>query len=417
LSDLFTPSSSERDQVFSVSQLTGRIKFVLEEDFADVKVIGEISGYKQHQSGHAYFELKDDKARISAVMFRNSVARLRFQPGDGQKVEVRGSVTVYEPQGKYQISVREMAPVGLGELELRFRLLKEKLQKEGLFGLERKKRLPQFPSTIGIATSPTGAALQDMLRILHSRHPGVKIVLRPCLVQGEKAPADIIAALADLDAHPEVDVVIFGRGGGSYEDLFVFNDEALVRAVAAMTKPTVSAVGHESDLTISDLVADHRAATPTDAAGTVVPRLADTYAFIDDTADRLASRAAEACARQRMVLNSLRSSLLLHGPLNRLRMHGQRLDHISDRLVLAAATRLRTTRAALASGRDRLEALSPTAVLTRGFSMVKQDGRIVRSSSEVTVGSELELTFGSGGAGARVTRVKAENDDRPATQL
>ena len=266
-------SFEDARRVYSVTQVNRYVKSLLTNDalLSGIWLRGELSNYKRHSSGHRYFTLKDAEGAIAAVMFASYAAGLNFVPTEGQQVEVRGSVSLYEKTGQYQFYVTQMEPLGRGTLYQAFEELKEKLERQGLFDISVKKELPRFPRRIGIATSATGAALQDMIRIAKRRNPGVQLVLCPCLVQGEAAAADIVRSLRRLDREPEVDVIIVGRGGGSIEDLWAFNEEIVARAIYEAHTPIISAVGHETDFTIADFVADERAATPSAAAELAVP--------------------------------------------------------------------------------------------------------------------------------------------------
>ncbi|MCF7838982.1 MAG: exodeoxyribonuclease VII large subunit, partial [Candidatus Marinimicrobia bacterium] len=271
----------------SISELTRRIRLRLEDDFGTVWVEGEISNLKRQPSGHMYFTLKDGGAQLSAVLFAGSQRGLAFQPAEGQQVRARGQISVYEPRGQYQLIVRELAPAGQGALLEAFEQLKRQLEADGLFAAGHKQKLPLLPARIGLITSPTGAAVRDILQVLGRRYPRREILLAPTLVQGEKAAAQLKGALEWLDAHDAVDVIIIGRGGGSLEDLWCFNDEALARAVYACRIPVISAVGHETDFTICDFVADLRAPTPSAAAELVIRPYADWSAQFADYDRRL----------------------------------------------------------------------------------------------------------------------------------
>ncbi len=405
---------SGRDEApLTVSQLTDRIKFVLEEDFRAVAVVGEIDSFKRHGSGHLYFELKDEeegsggraKAKISAVMYRRHAPLLRFEPANGLKVLAEGEISVYPPQGKYQLVVRRMTPFGIGEQELRLRRLKEKLLKEGLFDEERKKPLPFLPKGVGVATSESGAAVRDIVSILRARNPKANVYLRPTLVQGASAPSDIAAAVRELDAHPGVEVIIVGRGGGSYEDLMAFNEEEVARAVAGARKPVVSAVGHRIDTTICDLVADRAAATPTHAAQMVMPDVRELEAGLASLSERLAAAAALRIGRARSRLDALGRALRAAGPLQRLRTWQQRVDELAVRLNLAAGRRLQATRDMLGARGEKLKALSPLAVLERGYAIVRKEGAVVRDAASLEKGDEVEVSLARGGFTAAVESV------------
>ncbi|MFA4985668.1 MAG: exodeoxyribonuclease VII large subunit [Candidatus Brocadiia bacterium] len=401
---LFDPPAN-LEAPLTVSVLTARLKFILEDSFSSVKVVGEISSLKVHQSGHLYFELKDENARISAVMFRTAAKKLAFEPQDGLKVVAEGAVSVYEPQGKYQIIVERMSPVGVGEMQIRFRQLYEKLKREGLYDPSRKVPLPIIPKGIGIATSPSGAAIRDMLKIIAKRNPYVPVFIRPTVVQGSAAAEDICEALKDLDAFEAVDVIIVGRGGGSYEDLFVFNDERIARIMATIVKPVISAVGHEVDFTISDFVADVRAATPSDAAVKVTADISDILAQLDENGLRLAAGAANSCRQARVGLRHLYRSLRMSGPLGRLRTMTQRVDELSNRLGASMGALSSAFRARLDRAESKHSALNPLAVLGRGYAIVRMEGRVVSSVMQVSAGDSIDIALADGAVDAVVGSV------------
>ena len=435
----------------SVSELSAQLKQTLEGRFSRVLVEGEISNCRRWSSGHIYFTLKDDFAQIRAVMFRAQVRMLKFSVEDGLRAIVRGRVSLYEVKGDYQLIVDALEPHGLGALQAAFEQLKRALQAEGLFDAARKRPLPVLPRRIGIITSADGAALHDILRVISHRHSAARIVVRPARVQGEDAPADLVRALRSIVKVPEVDVVIIGRGGGSAEDLWAFNDERLARAIAACPVPVISAVGHEVDFTIADFVADVRAATPSNAAELVVDRADNFCARIDRATERLSAlmarlqhgrhqrvdRAAlrlghwpmklELRERDRQDLD-LRLTHALHDTLGR---STQRFEQLRRRLerrdirrvigelrarTVTAEHRIRT----LVAGRRhaavrqaatlaaRLDALSPLAVLGRGYALCWNESRtgIIRSSTSVRAGDRVNVTLAEGELGCRVEETK-----------
>jgi exodeoxyribonuclease VII large subunit len=426
--------SSQR-AVLTVSQLTEQLRGVVEERFPAVWVEGEISNFKLYGSGHAYFTLKDEGAQLRAVLFRNRTRRLRFEPGDGQHVLAFGSLEVYAQRGEYQLVVELLEPRGLGALQLAFEQRKARLGAEGLFDPARKRQLPRFPHTIGIATSPSGAALRDMLRILGRRFTGLHIVVAPCRVQGEGAAAEIAQAVADLNALGGVEVIIVGRGGGSLEDLWAFNEEVVARAIAGSKVPVVSAVGHEVDVTIADFVADLRAPTPSAAAELVVRdkrtvaaalvdsrlRLARAVARplrdferrLDEAGARLARAAGGVHHRAVYRVDLLTARLRAASPFARLGAGRHRLERLEARLHGALTRRLAGDRHRLTAAAGRLGSLSPLAVLGRGYSLTRAaDGRIVRTARQVAPGDAVNVLLHEGRLDCRVEHTR-EHDERP----
>jgi exodeoxyribonuclease VII large subunit len=385
-------------RVYSVCEITREIKRNIEEGFAPLAVEGEISNFKRHTSGHLYFSLKDAEAQIACVLWRGRSQNLPFQPHDGAKVLAFGNLSVYERQGKYQLDVMWLRPIGAGEWQLAFEALKKKLADEGLFDADRKKPIPPFPSRIGVVTSETGAALRDIASIIARRAPWVQLILRPARVQGEGAAEDIAAAIDEFNAYGEADVLIVGRGGGSIEDLWAFNQETVARAIARSNIPVVSAVGHEVDFSISDFTADLRAPTPSAAAELVVPDRAELIERIQLTARRIVRH-----LKARIVLHSERvsgfqKSYGLRRPGERLREYRQRLDDLTRGLETGAALSIRELRLKSESVREKLAALNPEAVLLRGYSITTRarDGRIVTRSEELHSADAVRIRFASG---------------------
>lgn len=384
-------------QPYTVSQLTVLIKEVLEQRFDNIYVVGEVSNAKVYPSGHWYFSLKDQEATLPCVCFKNANSSIKFKLEDGLMIVARGKLSVYPPRGSYQMIVTGLEPVGIGEWQLAFNQLAEKLEKEGFFAPERKRAIPIFPRRIGVVTSPVGAALRDILHTLKRRNRSVNVIISPCKVQGEGSVEEIARAIAVLSDMEDVDVIIVARGGGSIEDLWSFNTELVARAVLSSSVPVISGVGHETDVTICDLVADMRAPTPTAAAelvakGTV--ELMDKWGLLDR---RLNSLMTEKLALVRRQVERL-------SPHNSLIRYAERLKHLKERVVSRRQTlnsRLDMQFAAaqhkLKTSREKLAALGPLNVLSRGFSVLrKADKSVVRSFSEVKPGEQLEALLHEG---------------------
>lgn len=388
----------------SVQQLTAYVKQLLERDelLQEVVVRGEISNFTRHSSGHLYFSLKDDSAALSCVCFRGAAGALKFGPKDGQNVVAYGSISVYEKQGRYQLLVRFMRPDGMGDLAAALEALRKQLDQEGLFAPERKRPLPRFPRAVGLITSPTGAAVEDMKRIIGQRYPLARIVVVPTTVQGEAGAPSIVASLRLANRRDDLDVLIVGRGGGSLEDLWCFNEESVARAVFASRLPVISAVGHETDTTICDLVADVRAATPSNAAELVVPDQADLRRQLDALGRQLAAGLESRVARLRRRLERAAAHPLLQRPEMILQAWVQRLDDAATALANGIADVVEDLRVRLDKACLRLDALSPLAVLGRGYAIVRRrdDRAVVRSVAQAPPGTELSITVGDGDFGA-----------------
>ena len=396
----FTP------KVYTVSQLNRRIAGMIAADpeLQTVFIEGELSNLRLNaQSGHLYFSLKDSTSVVKAVMFSWSVKNLRFHPEDGMKVILRAQVTVYEPMGQYQLKVEDMQPDGVGVLALQFEQLKKKLSAEGLFDPEHKKEIPAFPRRIGIITSPTGAALRDMLDILGRRFPCVEVILAPVLVQGEDAPAQLIRAVNTFSETHAADVVIIGRGGGSMEDLWAFNDEGLARAIYACEVPVISAVGHETDTTLCDFVSDLRAPTPSAAAELAVPNRVDLleniYAMFRQAQTALSNR-TEALRTETEKTAEL---LLARSPMPRVESYMELVDSLYTRADQAAHHTFDVTASRAQALFTKVEALNPVAILNRGFSYIMSGEHNVRSTEDVTPGDFLDITLSDGHITAIVT--------------
>lgn len=416
-------------ECYTVSNLTKRIKTLLELEFGDLWVQGEVVGLKVHSSGHYYFTLKDGEARLAAVVFRGSARFLQVLPREGQEILCHGRLDLYAPHGAYKLLVDQTEAVGGGSLAEKLEKLKQKLAEEGLFDLSRKKPLPFLPRRIGMVTSPTSAAIQDMLRTINDRFPA-DILVYPVRVQGDTAVSEMVRGLQVLDRIPEVEVIILGRGGGAMEDLLPFSDEALVRAVAACTTPVISAVGHEVDNPICDLAADFRAATPTAAAEAVVPVLEDLQAHlarlgrqldlglrplddatlrVADLEDRLVRAADRALARQELTLGKLELLLQRSHPRNLLEQRGARVDLLAGKLAHAMESCLENRTRRLSRAGELLAALGPREQLARGWSILRtRDGKVVKSAAALNPGDRLEVLLVDGKASTEVLEVSRD---------
>jgi exodeoxyribonuclease VII large subunit len=422
-------------KVLTVSELSAQLGAALEERFPAVWVEGEISNFRVYGSGHAYFTLKDAEAQIRAVLFRNRMRRIRFEPGDGLHVMAFGSIELYAQRGEYQLVVELLEPKGLGALQLAFDQLKARLMAEGLFDQARKRELPRFPRKIGVVTSPSGAALRDVLRVIGRRFGELHIVIAPCRVQGEGAAEQIAQGLRDLDRLGDVDVIIVARGGGSLEDLWAFNEEMVARAIAASKTPVVSAVGHEVDFTIADFVADLRAPTPSAAAELVVREkqaVVDTLGELSRRLERAAGRPLrdldrrvdELSMRLRRAMRGergraahrvelLTSALRASDPVVRLARGRERMESLETRMLAAVRRRSDRARHRVRETIGRLDSLSPLAVLGRGYSVTRRPtGEVVRSVRAVSAGDELRVLLQEGSLDTRVIATR-EQDDRP----
>jgi len=395
-------------QPLTVTQLNRYVKFLLEESepLRGLCVAGEISNFKDHGSGHWYFTLKDAGAAVPAVMFRESNRRLRFLPQNGMHVILRGRASLYERDGKFQLYADDMQPDGLGALYLAYEQLKERLAAEGLFDTARKRPLPAFPARIGVVTSETGAAVRDILQILARRCPVAQVVLCPVQVQGEGAAAQIAAAIALFNQKRAADVLIVGRGGGSLEDLWAFNEEIAVRAVAASRIPVISAVGHETDTTICDYAADLRAPTPSAAAELTVPDIDDLLYSIQASGDRMAQAVSRLLQIRRSALEALTARRVLRRPEELVYTARQRLDGALQRVRSAMRARVQAEQSRFAKAAARLDAMSPLAVLTRGYAIALKDKTPVTSARQLDPGDKLRLVLSEGACNAIVWEIE-----------
>ncbi|MED1662313.1 exodeoxyribonuclease VII large subunit [Brevibacillus laterosporus] len=444
-------------EVMSVAELNRYVKRMMEGDLrlADVWIRGEISNFTHHHSGHMYFTLKDKDSRLKIVMFASYNRFLTFIPKNGTKAIVRGSISVFERDGAYQLYARELQPDGIGALFLAYEQLKEKLQQEGLFASERKRALPRFPKTIGVVTSPTGAAIRDIITTLKRRYPQAGIMLAPAIVQGVEAPASIIRSIRNMNQY-QVDVMIVGRGGGSIEELWAFNDEAVARAIVASQVPVISAVGHETDFTIADFVADMRAATPTAAAELAVPHYLEWMERIKQLDHRLARALQTQLQEKRTHLQRLQQSYGLKNPLRRVEERRQRIDEVTLRLsaimkmkVVRKREQVRHVKQRLKQIRlerqveekrvqinrmqsqltqhmkqktersrqawlalvQHLDALSPLKVMQRGFSLSYKGDTLIKSVEGIEVGDQLMIRYQDGKIMTTVTDIERKEEN------
>ena len=398
------------EKVFSVTELNSIIKEILEGTFPTIRLEGEISGLKTQSSGHIYFSLKDSSSLLSAVMFRGSAQHLSFFPKDGMKVQVSGKLSVYPPQGRYQLIVSKMSLAGEGEILKMLEERKRKLYAEGIFDEERKRNLPLFPKTIGIVTSPTGAALRDILQITKRRNPGISVVILPSMVQGDEAARTIVQQIKNANAAKLCDVLIVGRGGGSLEDLLPFSEEEVVRAIAESEIPVVSAVGHEIDWALSDYAADKRAPTPSAAAELVVPQKSDILNEIRHAQEELSVTIRSKIEKIRLILKGFEPEGLelkfrsIEQPLL------QRFDNAKENLIENMNLKVKDTRLVVENCISFLESASPKAIFDRGYSMVreKDSGTIIRKSSQVKKGSLIEIFPSQGRIEALVSETEKQ---------
>ncbi|MFQ8959951.1 MAG: exodeoxyribonuclease VII large subunit [Acutalibacteraceae bacterium] len=395
--------------VLSVSQLNRYIKmnFDADENLANIFISGEISNFTNHyRTGHLYFTLKDDSAAVRAVMFNSSAKRLKFMPEDGMKVIARGRVSVYEASGQYQLYVDDMQPDGVGALNLAYEQLKEKLQKEGLFSEHHKKPLPPYPEKVGVITSPTGAAVRDIINVLGRRFPYAEIVFCPVLVQGEGAHLQLTDAVNLFNSERAADVIIIGRGGGSIEDLWEFNDEGLARAVYNSDIPVISAVGHETDFTICDFVADMRAPTPSAAAELAVPDANELQYALSALKNRMFLNVSSGIADRRSRLEYLTSKGALKSPDEMLSNRSQRLDTAFSKMLSSYENRIGGKKVEFISAATALSKLDPMSVLMRGFAFVSdKNGKNVYSSQALAKGDKINVRFHDGSAVCEVKEI------------
>ena len=391
-------SKEKVEKFFTVSQITRKIRASLEHNFSNISILGEISNVRTPGSGHVYLTLKDKSSQLQAVVFRNIANKIKFELKDGMEVISFGSVTVYEPRGQYQLIINKIEPKGIGALQLAFQQLKEKLVKEGLFDQAHKKPIPFIPQKIGVVTSPTGAAIKDILNIIDRRFANIEILIYPVKVQGEGAAQEIAEAITELNALTDINVIIAGRGGGSLEDLWAFNEEVVARSIYNSRIPVISAVGHEIDLTIADLVADKRALTPSEAGELVVPRKDLLLDMLEKLNTRLLQSLTGKLRLSKERLVRVANSYVMRQPFDRLRRWQQRLDEFAQRLYINITHALNTEREKLSGIAGKLESLSPLNVLKRGYTITTrlEDNKSLREAKGLNKGDKIKTNFSKG---------------------
>ena len=400
---MITPSPT----VYSVSQLNNYVKGVLDRDenLAHIFVIGEISNFKAHYSGHLYMTVKDETASIKAVMFAGNASKLHFRPENGMKILAFGTVSLFPRDGSFQLYINDMQPDGIGALNIAFEQLKKKLEEEGLFSQEHKKPLPKFPQKIGVVTSSTGAAIQDIFNVLKRRFPVAEVVLRPCQVQGEGAAEDIAKAIYEFNELKGADVLIVGRGGGSIEDLWAFNEEIVARAVFASEIPVISAVGHETDYTICDFVADLRAPTPSAAAECAVPDIFELKTNLITLRQHIYALTRSRVNIERTKLSSLEKTLALRDPVTNINEQRKELVYLTEKLSSLINSVLESNKSKISALAGKLDALSPLSVISRGYALVEKDDKPVTSVKNLMVGENVLIKLSDGTIKANVTDI------------
>lgn len=391
---MITPSPT----VYSVSQLNSYVKGVLDRDenLAHIFVTGEISNFKAHYSGHLYMTIKDETASIKAVMFAGNASKLRFKPENGMKILAFGTVSLFPRDGSFQLYINDMQPDGIGALNIAFEQLKKKLEAEGLFKLEHKKPLPKFPEKIGVVTSSTGAAVQDIFNVLKRRFPVAEVVLRPCQVQGDGAAQDIAEAIGEFNKTKCADVLIVGRGGGSIEDLWAFNEEIVARAVFASEIPVISAVGHETDYTICDFVADLRAPTPSAAAECAVPDIFELKSNLVSFKQHIFSLIRNIMNIERTKLSSLEKTLSLRDPVTNINEQRKELVYLTEKLTTLTNSVLDSNESKISALAGKLDALSPLSVISRGYALVEKDNKPITKVKDLQKDDIISIKLSDG---------------------
>jgi len=405
---------ANQDQPLTVQQLTGQIQALLEGNFGSVWVSGEISNFSRAHSGHCYFSIKDDAAQIGGILWRSTAQRLGVELADGMAVVCQGSLDVYPPRGAYQLVVKKIVPQGEGDLQKLLRLRKEKFAAEGLFDKQRKQSLPRFPRRVAFVTSPTGAAIQDFLKVLHRRWQQASVVVVPARVQGKSAAGEIAQGISlATRLGKDIDVIVVGRGGGSLEDLWAFNEEVVVRAIADCAIPVISAVGHEIDVSLSDLVADVRALTPSEAAELVAPDRAELAEYFGGMARRLQAGLRGRATASRLRLQAVANRPVFGKPYESVQRLSRRLDELDHRTDRAIAATLQLHNQKLVAGASRLESLNPRAVLDRGYTLTESvsDGKLIRAAAQLKAGDQLITRFSSGRAVSRVEGIEVDESE------
>lgn len=400
---MYTPQPT----VYSVSQLNNYVKGILDRDenLVHVFVTGEISNFKAHYSGHMYMTVKDETSSVKAVMFAGNASKLRFTPENGMKILVLGKVSLFTRDGSYQLYIDDMQPDGVGALNMAFEQLKKKLEAEGLFRQEHKKPIPRFPERVGVVTSATGAAVQDIFNVLKRRFPAAEVVLRPCQVQGDGAAEDIAKAIYEFNILKGADVLIVGRGGGSVEDLWAFNEEVLARAVFASEIPVISAVGHETDYTICDFVADLRAPTPSAAAECAVPDRLELLARLTSAKQHICSLVRNRFDTEREKLNAIGKNAALYDPLYSINEKKRELVYLEDKLSSMVTSELEKNKSRVSATAGKLDALSPLRVISRGYALVEKNGRTVTKTADLQTGDFIRIKLSDGSFSANVKEI------------
>lgn len=400
---MYTPQPT----VYSVSQLNNYVKGILDSDenLVHVFVTGEISNFKAHYSGHMYMTVKDETSSVKAVMFAGNASKLRFTPENGMKILALGKVSLFTRDGSYQLYIDDMQPDGVGALNMAFEQLKKKLETEGLFRQEHKKPIPRFPERVGVVTSATGAAVQDIFNVLKRRFPAAEVVLRPCQVQGDGAAEDIAKAIYEFNRLKGADVLIVGRGGGSVEDLWAFNEEVLARAVFASEIPVISAVGHETDYTICDFVADLRAPTPSAAAECAVPDRLELLDRLTSAKQHICSLVRNRFDTEREKLNAIGKNAALYDPLYSINEKKRELVYLEDKLSSLVTSELEKNKSRVSATAGKLDALSPLRVISRGYALVEKNGRTVTKTADLQTGDFIRIKLSDGSFSANVKEI------------
>jgi len=395
-------------RIFSVSEITFYIKMTLEDDeiLNGLYLRGEVSSPQTYSSGNTYFTLKDEENQIRCIMFGRVYENISFKLEHGMKVLLKGSIEVYGPRGEYKVVVEEIQPDGLGALNLAFMQLKEKLEKEGLFSEEHKKPLPKFPKTIGLITSLDGAVMHDVLNVLGRRYPLVKVIIAPTIVQGKEAAASIVGAIELINNREEkVDVIILGRGGGSLEDLWGFNEEEVARAIFNSRIPIISGVGHETDFTIADFVADYRAPTPSAAAEKAVPDIAELNKLIEGFSERMTNSVMDVIKIDRALVDQLANRPIFKRPLEAIHAYYQKIEHLEYMLNSRISQNIVLKRKRLEILDSKINALNPSSILERGYSIVIKDGKTVKNSFDVEIDNNINIVLHKGELEAQVKKI------------
>lgn len=396
-------------KTLSVSAVNNYIKKIIENDFIlnNISIKGEISNFKAHSSGHLYFSLKDDKGKINCIMFRNYAETLKFIPKDGKTVVVRGRISVYEKDGAYQIYIQEMKEEGLGELYAAFLELKDKLEKQGLFHPDKKLPIPEYPRKVGVITSPTGAAVRDIINVARRRNPFIPMVIYPSLVQGENASEEIIKGIDTLNKMEDVDVIILARGGGSIEELWAFNNEALAYSIFKSKKPIITGVGHETDFTISDFVSARRAPTPSAAAELAFPSINEIYRIIDNYKSRLNSLITGTLNEKYSKVQVLSKTLSIYSPVNFILNQYNYIDNLQHKLTALITNNIALKKAELSKAQALLQAHNPLNVLSKGYSIVENlDGRVITKIEHLKDNSTIKIILKDGAVRTDITNLK-----------